>query len=212
MFFFFSLPLDLRKAFDTVNHGILLKKLWHYGFRGVSHDYLKSYFSDRKQCVHQNGLSSNMMHITAGVPQGSILGSICFSLFINDLPLYVEAFTVLFVDDDAFVATSATLCGLYYKITKLFYDLQRYLKMNNLIPNSTKSKLMIFNLRTVQDMPVFTFAGGIIEWVREYKYLGLTLTSNLCFVKHVSNISLNISLLSGTLSGLVNYVPVGVLL
>ena len=71
---------------------------------------------------------------------------------------------------------------------------------------------MIFNLRTVQDMPVFSFAGGIIEWVREYKYLGLTLTSNLCFVKHVSNISLNISRLSGTLSGLVNYVPVGVLL
>ena len=172
MFFF----LDLRKAFDTVNHGILLKKLWHYGFRGVSHDYLKSYFSDRKQYVHQNGLSSNMMHITAGVPQGSILGSICITLFINGLPLYVEAFTVLFVDDDAFVATSATLCGLYYKITKPFYDLERYLKMNNLIPNSTKSKLMIFSLRTVQDKPVFTFAGGIIEWIREYKYLGLTLT------------------------------------
>ena len=114
---FFS---GLTQGVCTVNHGILLKKLWHYGFRGVSHDYLKSYFSDRKQYVHQNGLSSNMMHITAGVPQGSILGSICFSLLINDLPLYVEAFTVLFVDDDAFAATSATLSVCIIKLRSFF--------------------------------------------------------------------------------------------
>ena len=112
--------LDLCKAFDTVNHEILLKKLWHYGFRGVSHDYLKSYFQNRKQYVYLNSLSSNFMSIVAGVPQGSILGPLCFSLFINDMPLYVEAFTVLFADDAAFVLTSSALSALYHKIVKLF--------------------------------------------------------------------------------------------
>ena len=204
--------LDLLKAFDTVNHEILLKKLWHYGFRGVSHDYLKSYFQNRKQYVYLNSLSSNLMSIVAGVPQGSILGPLCFSLFINDMPLYVEAFTVIFADDAAFVLTSSTLSGLYHKIIKLFHDLEKYLTMNNLIPNSSKSKLMVFNSRIVQDLPDFSFAGSVIEWLRECKYLGLTLTSNLSFARHISNISLNISHLSGTLSGLVNCVPVSILL
>ena len=204
--------LDLRKAFDTVNHRILLEKLWHYGFRGVSHEYLKSYFQNRKQYVYLNNMSSDLMPITAGVPQGSILGPLCFILFINDLPLYVDAFTVLFADDAAFVVKSTTLSGLYHKIVKLFHDLEKYLNMNNLIPNSNKSKLMMFNSRTVQDMPEFAFAGSIIEWVREYKYLGLTLTSNISFARHISNISLNISRISGTLSGLVNHVPVSILL
>ena len=71
---------------------------------------------------------------------------------------------------------------------------------------------MVFNSRIVQDLPDFSFAGSVIEWVGEYIYLGLTLTSNLLFARHISNISLNISRLSGTLSGLVNCVPVSILL
>ena len=71
---------------------------------------------------------------------------------------------------------------------------------------------MIFNSRIVHNMPNFTFAGGIIEWVQSYKYLGLTLTSNLSFASHISNMSLSISRLNGTLSTLVNCMPVSVLL
>ena len=111
--------LDLRKAFDTVNHRILLKKLNHYGFRGHCGEYFNSYFHSRKQYVYLNGHSSDYEHVKTGVPQGSILGPICFSLFINDLPLAVDADTVLFADDAAFIICSPTLNDLFSKIMNL---------------------------------------------------------------------------------------------
>ena len=70
--------IDLRKAFDTVNHGILLKKLEHYGIRDNMLDWFQSYLSDRKQYVDINGKSSDLLDITCGVPQGSVLGPLLF--------------------------------------------------------------------------------------------------------------------------------------
>ena len=136
--------LDLKKAFDTVNHDLLIKKLEHYGFRGQCSEYLSSYFENRKQYVHIDGNSSSNKSIVNGVPQGSILGPLCFSLYINDMPLAVRVEVVLFADDAAFIITCPTLNGLYQKINELFSDLLRYLNMNKLIPNSSKSKLMMF--------------------------------------------------------------------
>ena len=70
--------IDLRKAFDTINHGILLKKLEHYGIRDNMLDWFQSYLSDRKQYVDINGKSSELLEITCGVPQGSVLGPLLF--------------------------------------------------------------------------------------------------------------------------------------
>ena len=106
-----------------------------------------------------NGDYSDLRDITCGVPQGSILGPLCFSLFINDLPLAVEAETVLFADDAAFILSSTTLEGLYRKIRKLFLDIEKYLKANMLVPNSKKSKLMFFSSRQTLDLPDFIFSG-----------------------------------------------------
>ena len=203
--------LDLRKAFDTVDHKILLQKLEHYGFRGQCNRYLNSYFQNRKQYVHINGHDSTLMTIKTGVPQGSILGPLCFSLFINDLPLAVEENTVLFADDAAFIVTAETLQGLFNKLRNLFSDIDGYLRINRLVPNASKSKLMMFTSRPTTNLPVMLFDGKEIEWVSEFKYLGLTITRNLSFAKHISNISLNVSRITGSIMNLRNILPMQIL-
>ena len=190
--------LDLRKAFDTINHKILLLKLEHYGFRGQCYKFLKSYYHNRRQLVHLNGYKSATMPVVNGVPQGSILGPLCFSLYINDLPLAVVETTALFADDAAFVLTARTLEELLTKIRNLFSDIAGYLDVNRLVPNATKSKLMMFTSRPTPNLPVVLFAGNEIEWVTEFKYLGLTITNNLCFSSHINKVALNLSRITGS--------------
>ena len=95
-----GISLDFSKAFDTVDHHILLEKLYHYGIRGCAHKWLTSYLSNRKQFVTYNGTQSKKQTIKCGVPQGSILGPLLFLVNINDLPhICHNTFPVLFADD-----------------------------------------------------------------------------------------------------------------
>ena len=200
--------LDLCKAFDTVSHELLLFKLNHYGFRGQCLDYLKSYFNNRKQFVYLGSYSSESGSVVCGVPQGSILGPICFSIFVNDLPYAVKVDVVLFADDAAVIVTSGTFDGLMAKIRELFEDLSHYLRTNQLVPNSNKSKLMIFKSRT---LPIFCFFGQKIEWVLDFKYLGVIITNNVSFSKHINNITNKVSQITGTFLSLKNIVPINIL-
>ena len=77
--------VDLQKAFDTIDHEIILAKLNHYGVRGVSNDWFRSYLSNRQQYVSINGYDSGLTKINCGVPQGSVLSPLLVLLFINDL-------------------------------------------------------------------------------------------------------------------------------
>ena len=94
--------LDFAKAFDTVNHAILLGKLHHYGIRGVALSLIESYLTERQQCVQINNVISELDFISHGVPQGSILGPLLFLLYINDISLCSDILNIfLFVDDTA---------------------------------------------------------------------------------------------------------------
>ena len=80
-----SIFLDLEKAFDTIDHPLLLRKLWHYGIRGIANHWLSNYLTGRKKYVEIKNIKSKLMQIMCGVPQGSILGPKLFLLYINDI-------------------------------------------------------------------------------------------------------------------------------
>ena len=103
--------MDLKKAFDTVNHAILLTRLNHYGIRGVVH--VQSYLSQREQIVNVNGHNSLSLPVTCGVPQGSILGPLLFLLYVNNLPNTSSLLTFhLFADDTNLYFSSKNLSHL----------------------------------------------------------------------------------------------------
>ena len=93
------LVMDLRKAFDTVSHQILLQKLLHYGIRGPAYCLIESYLSNRQQFVSINNSASSLKSISIGVPQGSILGPLLFLIYVNDLTNAAFCQPRLFADD-----------------------------------------------------------------------------------------------------------------
>ena len=111
--------IDLQKAFDTVNHNILLMTLEHYVIRGTSLDWFKSYLSDSKQYVSINGSNSKYLNVTCPVPQGSVLGPLLFLIYINDLPYSSSKLAFyLFADDTNICYEAGSLAELQSVINK----------------------------------------------------------------------------------------------
>ena len=124
--------LDLKKAFDTVCHDILLDKLNFYGVRGVVHDLLASYLSNRYQYTVVRDAESNMTRIECGVPQGSVLGPLLFLIYINDLPYCTNMGTWLFADDTALTKSSCDLTALKEMLNYEANKVQDWLIANRL--------------------------------------------------------------------------------
>ena len=140
-----SLFLDLSKAFDTVNHQILLNKLKFYGLQQSENNWFQSYLSNRKQQVYANGVASDSCLISTGVPQGSILGLLLFIIFINDLPRSYTFFsTRLYADDTSLTASGSDLDSLLREINKHLPVIYEWLCSNKLTLNLSKTKYVIF--------------------------------------------------------------------
>ena len=142
-----GLYLDLRKAFDTVDTQILLKKLEKYGIRNKSLDIIRSYLHQRKQCVIINGYKSNFRDVRIGVPQGSILGPTLFSLYINDLPKISPDMTcLLYADDTAIIMKHKSVDNLQNTVDQVMPKLARWLAANYLSLNVTKTYTQHYSL------------------------------------------------------------------
>ena len=140
-----SVFVDLQKAFDTVDHNILLAKLENYGIRGVANDWSKSYLSERKQFVSINGFNSNHTMLKHGVPQGSVLRPVLFLIYINDLTHAIKYCKVHhFADDTNLLYFNSSTKKLNRLVNLDMKHLPIWLNANKISLNVRKTELVIF--------------------------------------------------------------------
>ena len=140
--------LDLSKAFDTVNHKILLNKLEHYGIRGIALDWVKSYLNDGKQYVEVNNVASAQKTVKCGIPQGSILGPLLFILYVNDISNSSEILKfILFADDTNIFYSCKDIENLENTLNTELEKVSVWLIANKLSINIKKTKYIIFKTR-----------------------------------------------------------------
>lgn len=209
--------IDLSKAFDTINHEILIKKLDYYGIRNKSLSLLKSYLSNRKQYVEINDTKSSFANIKTGVPQGSILGPLLFIIYINDISLASKLFkTITYADDTTlFVSISTTKTSTSPSIQSINNELHKYinwLRLNALSLNEDKTKCILFTTQNkVIDPPTIILNGKQIENVSKFDFLGVTIDRYLRWHEHIDKISSKISKVIGILCHLRKTLPLQIL-
>jgi len=198
--------IDLSKAYDVLNHKLLLEKLSYYGVRGTTNSWFKSYLTNRKQSIEisqsddqnvvVNRYRSVLMELKQGIPQGSVLGPLLFLLYINDLPLNINgANLVMFADDISILITDSDKGALQGNINRITSELELWFNKNNLVINTTKTGIMAFhNKQTVQKVkPKVIINKMNLHYTGETKFLGIHITESLQWNAHIKALACKLS-------------------
>lgn len=183
--------LDLAKAFDTVDHKILLDKLYNYGIRGKAHKLIKSYLDNRKQRVKVNNTNSDFNTIETGVPQGTILGPLLFIIYINDMLKKIPEPSILsYADDTVVIVKGKTWTEVEEKMNNYLHKISNWLALNKLSLNTEKTVYMEFG-NTCNSTPKnlnIRIQDKIITSMESITYLGVTFDCNMRWEQHITNI------------------------
>lgn len=210
-----NIYLDLSKAFDTLDHQILLHKLKYYGINCKAIELLESYLNNRSQQVQYNETISQSLMIKCGVPQGSILGPLMFIVYINDMTEASKYFYPLMYADDTTLC--ATLNSNYENTDKdrlncELNEINMWLKLNKLTLNINKTKGMAFHTpQRHVSVPELFIDNKKIEFVENFNFLGIIINKNLKWNNHIDMIAKKIAKTVGIMKKLKNTLPSWVL-
>ena len=204
--------LDLKKAFDTANHPILLSKLSSYGVKGNAYDLLASYLDKRTQKCAVNGVLSKSCTLTCGIPQGTILGPLLFLLYINDLPNCLSVSQPrMYADDTHLTYADNDICSIEASLNQDLSNINRWLIANKLTLNMTKTEFMLIGSRqklsSLAVLPALEINGTQLNRVNFTKSLGVLIDENLTWSNHINAISKKISSGIGSIKRISHCVP-----
>ena len=183
--------IDLNKAFETVDLEILLKKLWHYGIRGIANDWFNSYLTNRMQYVSINGIMSDLLKVNFGFPQESVLGPLLFLLCINDLHNSIRfSSSFHFVDDAVLLNIQDSMHAIKKALNKDVRKLFFWLNANKVALNVGKAKIIIFKASKKDDADLkIKLCRKRIHASPNVKYLRVFIDENLNWKLHINEIS-----------------------
>ena len=200
--------VDFAKAFDTVNHEILLKKLDNYGFRGAINNWFRSYLTNRQQKVVINGFESKNQVMKHGVPQGSVLGPILFLIYINDLHRSIKHCTTYhFADDTNLLNISKDYATLQRRVNYDLFSLHKWLTANKISLNEGKTELIYFRKGGFPPALKIKLHGKTLYPSKVVKYLGVYLDEFLNGEAHCKELIKKLNRGNGMLAKARHYVP-----